>query len=191
MPWNKVEDIAPPTDRVIEVTSGAAWTYEDSFLDATHRHRPNTTARHWTYQGDVALVLWYSAEALGAKQGSFLSTKGGMMPPFTFWREYENPLAGLEGYITDTTPHRPINERFDGDARLRLYPDIEAAANKNIAWLQDVIGRDVAAGRPPLPSSERGLRLGIEHANKVTADKAAAYDPYELPENVRGKAKSG
>lgn len=191
MPWNKVEDIAPPKDRVIEVTSGAAWVYDDTYFNKDNRYRPDKTSRYWSYQGNVELVLWYDALTLGDKKGAFMSTRGGLMPEFKFWREYENPLAGLEGYLTDTTPPHSINETFDGDARLRLYPDIEAAANKNIAWLQEVIARDVADGRPPLPSTERGLRLGIEHANKVTAEKAAAYDPYELPENVRGKAKSG
>lgn len=191
MAWNNVDDIAAPTDRVIEVTSGGAWVYDDYYYGPTNKHRPNTTMRSWNFQGGVKLVIWRSAEDVGQKTGMWLDTQGGIFPGFKFWREYENPLEGLPGYITQTTPPHPFNEKFEGDARLRLYDDIEADARKSIAWAADVIDRDVRVNRTPNPTAVRSKGMYEERLAQVLEARLLAYDPYDLPENVRGKAKSG
>ena len=193
MPWNKVEEVEPPKDRVIEVTSGGAWVYEDRYYAPDTRRRPNTTHRVWKFQGGVTLVLWHEGDGLipAYKDGAWIETlSGSIMPGFKFWREYENPIAGLEGYITDTTPPHPIYQDFEGDARLRIYDQLEASVTKDIAWANKVIEDDVSRGRMGNPSTVRALGLYEARLLKIQADRANAFDPYDLPPNVRGTNKS-
>jgi len=193
MPWNDVNDAPAPLDRVIEVTSGAAWCYEDAHRDKDHRHRPNTTWRHWKYQGGVALVIWNADVELGrrpVRKGAWIDTQsGGIFHDFRFWREYENPLAGNNGLITSTRPPFPINQEFAGDARLRLYDQIEKAIVKQIEWAESVIARDVAEGRQPNPASLRSKATYESNLERTRAERADAYDPHELPVDVRGTSK--
>ena len=193
MPWNETDIVAPPRDRVIEVTSGAAWAHEDSYQDADQRYRPDTTWRTWRFQGGVALVIWRDNSTLATKMdagGAWIeTTSGGLFGPFRFWREYENPLAGRNGLLTSTTPPYPIEQKFKGDARLRLYDQIEAEIRKNIAWAEGVIARDVAEGRQPGPGTVRALAAYETKLAKTLAARASAYDPYDLPEDVRGIVK--
>jgi len=193
MPWNDVDDMSPPLDRVIEVTSGAAWMYEDTHHPRDQRHRPNTTWRHWKFQGGVALVMWHADVELGgrpAAKGAWIETRsGGLFGTFRFWREYENPLAGSNGLITSSVPPYPINQDFEGDARLRLYDQIEDAISKQIAWCDTVIARDVSDGREPNPGVVRARASHEAHLARTLYERAAAYDPYDLPVDVRGVAK--
>jgi len=193
MPWNEVEIVPPPRDRVIEVTSGAAWMHEDTYHARDHRTRPHTTWRHWKFQGGVALVMWYDAEYLGdhhAEGGAWLDTRtGGFFPDFRFWREYENPLAGHNGLLTSSVPPYPVSQDFEGDARLRLYDQIEDAILKQIAWADRVIGIDVADGREPNPGTVRAKATYEANLARTRAERVVAYDPYDLPVDVRGEAK--
>ena len=191
MPWNSVEEIEPPKDRVIEVTSGGAWVYEDRYADLGDRRRPNTTHRNWKFQGGVMLVLWYEADQLATKTGHWIDTlSGGIMQPFKYWREYENPLQGSNTYLTSTTPPYPIHQDFQGDARLRIYDQIEGKVRKEIAWAENIIQREEAEGRQPTPSVIRALGLYQERLAKVIEDRIQAFDPYDLPIDVRGTNKS-
>lgn len=193
MPWNDVDHLPAPLDRVIEVTSGAAWIHEDTYHDRDNRHRPDTTWRHWKYQGGVALVMWSTDVKLGGKnpqKGAWIDTRsGGLFPPFRFWREYENPLAGSNDMITSTTPPFAINQQFEGDARLRLYDQIEDAIVKQIAWADSVIARDVADGREPNPGSLRAKAAYEANLERTRAERTHAFDPHDLPVDVRGVAK--
>ncbi len=193
MPWNETAIVPPPRDRVIEVTSGAAWCHEDTYLPAGSTRRPDTTWRTWKFQGGVALVMWRDAADLAVttpEGGAWIDTmRGGLFGPFRFWREYENPLAGHNGLLTSTTPPHPVEQQFDGDARLRLYDQIEDAIAKQIAWAENVIARDVADGREPNPGTVRALATYRANLERAVADRASAYDPYDLPVDVRGTAK--
>lgn len=193
MPWNVTKDVPPPLDRVLEVTSGAAWMYEDTHHPRDHRHRPDTTWRYWKFQGGVALVMWHADVELGgkpARKGAWIETRtGGLFGDFSFWREYENPLAGNNGLITSSVPPYPINQDFAGDARLRLYDQIEDAIRKQIAWCDTVTAREIADGREPNPGVVRARATHEAHLARTLSERAAAYDPYDLPIDVRGVAK--
>jgi hypothetical protein len=193
MSWNEVEIVPPPRDRVIEVTSGAAWMHEDTYHPRDARRRPHTTWRHWKFQGGVALVLWHEGTELGghlAETGAWIDTmSGGVFPGFRFWREYENPLAGHNGLLTSTVPPYPLNQDFEGDARLRLYDQIEDAILKQIAWAERVIARDVDDGREPSPGTVRAKATYEANLARTRAERVVAYDPHDLPVDVRGEAK--
>lgn len=191
MGWNDAALITPPRDRVIEVTSGTAWRYEDVYRSSDARRRPHTTLRQWRLQGGVRLVLWHDAAVLGLdppREGGWIDTSSdSMMPGFRFWREYENPLAGDDSLLTSTVPPHPLEEEFEGDARLRLYDRIEAEIAKDIAWADGILARYEKEGRV----DERIVSMRAEHVAalaRTVAARAVAYDPYDMPPGVQGKA---
>jgi hypothetical protein len=138
-------------------------------------------------------VIWRNGADLGgslADTGAWIDTRSdGLFGPFRFWREYENPLAGRNGLLTSTVPPFPLEQEFEGDARLRLYDQIEDAIAKQIAWADDIIARYVADGRQPNPGTVRAKAAYEENLARTRAERASAHDPHELPVDVRGTAK--
>lgn len=193
MAWNVTETVPAPLDRIIEVTSGGAWGYEDTYHPRDARSRPHTTVRNWQFRGGVALVFWQDASVLGGDWpagGAWIeTTSGNVFPGFRFWREYDNPLAGHDDLLTSCVLPFEISQDFEGDARLRLYDQMEESMRRLIASVDHRIERDTAHGHPTLPVTTRVRASYEEKLARIVAARLHAYDPHDLPSGVQGVAK--